>query len=418
MSAVLFSLLVGFVTAVLLLQKSNYESLLKMIEDRANIIIEHYDQYNPSDLSLYLSIAAKSAEVGLKLTSTDMKTPQYFNATENEFSCNCEEAITVPWIIDGKTYGLEVLLKETSASGIKEILIVLAVVLLVGGLIMLLSVRYLIKPVKAVTSAAKQIAKGDFDVRLSQHRKDELGALSSAINEMAIELGQLDRERQDFVANVSHEFQSPLTLIKGYSSMILEGELNEAEQKQALNTMINETDRLSKLSDNLLRLAYLESERYAPSLSSFNLAEQIRHTVLAFEPMWSSKGIEVSMDAKRTIIQADQELLDQVWVNLMSNAIKFTPIGGKVHIELKAVIGHAEDVSVAFWDNGAPIPPEDIERIFQRFQKGDRSRDRKVGGNGLGLFLAKTIMDIHGGDISVVHDGDGKAFVVRLPSNT
>ncbi|MBH5317502.1 HAMP domain-containing histidine kinase [Paenibacillus sp. GSMTC-2017] len=417
MSAVLISVIVGFVSAVSFFLKSNNQHTVEIIENKANIIIEHYDTSKPSDLSVYLSLASKISEVGLKLTSADQNAPQYYNANEDDFACNCGYTVSIPWIIDGNTHTLEVLMKETNLSGIREIFTVLAVVLLVGGLIMLLSVRYLIKPVKEVTNAAKQIAKGDFNVRLSQHRSDELGSLSTAINEMAAELGQLDRERQDFVANVSHEFQSPLTLIKGYSSMILEGELNEHEKKQALHTMINETDRLSRLSDNLLRLAYLESDRYALSLSSFDLAEQIRKTTLAFEPMWASKQLDVSMDAERTLIKADQELLAQVWVNLMSNAIKFAPVGGNIYIKLEAGIDATGPVSVSFFDNGTPIPEKDIERIFQRFQKGDRSRDRKVGGNGLGLFLAKTIMNIHGGSITVVHERDGKSFVVGLPRN-
>lgn len=223
----------------------------------------------------------------------------------------------------------------------------------------------------------------------------------------------MDRERQEFVANVSHEFQSPLTLMKGFSAILLEGSLQDSERSRALQIIIQESERLSRLSDNLLRLAALESERYAINPAYFDLAEQIRRTVLTFEPLWSDKQLEVEMIGARTMVYADEELLNQVWVNLMSNAIKFAPADGRIIIELLADKDQAE---IRFYDNGPAVPPEDRERIFKRFFKADRARDRNIEGNGLGLSIVKKIVDFHQGIIYIdSENGNSKAFVVKIP---
>ncbi|CAM4470193.1 sensor histidine kinase [Paenibacillus tarimensis] len=417
-AAVLISVGIGFASAVVLFWNSGYEEEANSLKRSAAVIVQLYEQTRPQNIASFLESAAQLASVRVSLQLTGREdSEQRFNWRENEslgLLCDCEVAYSTIWSINGNDYELKVLPDQEEISGFSEIAFILAIVLLVGGGLMLAAGRHLVKPVKAVTTAAGEIAGGNFGIRLPTDRQDEMGALSASINHMASELGQLDQERQAFVANVSHEFQSPLTSIKGFTQMLLEGALDASEQQRALQIIGQESDRLSKLSDNLLRLAALDSDKLALSPVPFDVAEQIRRTVLAFEPVWSQKGLNVEMSASKAIIQADKELLSQVWSNLMSNAIKFTPPGGAIRIAVRI---QEDQLETRFYDSGARIAEKDKPRIFERFYKVDEARDRTREGSGLGLSIVQKIVGIHKGRIRIV-DGplqEGKTFIITLP---
>lgn len=414
LAAVLIGVIVAWAAAIFLFQDSTERYTKRELTRKGQQLIQLYSQTQPEDKQTFLESMAQLSSVRLKLSAPDLQEIQFFNWPVEDNFCDCDITVKMPWTLDGGTYQIELAQAASSeSSGLTEIGLILFIVILVGGLIILFFARRLVTPIQTVTAAAKQLATGDFDVRLPENQRDEMGTLSQAINHMAAELGQLDRERQEFVANVSHEFQSPLTLIKGFSAMLLEGSLKATERSRALQIIMQESERLSRLSDNLLRLAALESERYSINPAYFDLAEQIRRTVLTFEPLWSDKQLEVEMNGTRTMVYADEELLNQVWINLMSNAIKFAPAGGRIIIELLADKDQAE---IRFYDNGPPVPPEDRERIFKRFVKADRARDRNIDGNGLGLSIVKKIVDFHEGTIFIdSENGSGKAFVVKIP---
>ncbi|OMF24810.1 hypothetical protein BK133_22200 [Paenibacillus sp. FSL H8-0548] len=418
-SAVLIGVVVAWASALFVFQDSKNKYTESELREKGENIVKLYNQTNPEDKQLFLEKAAQLSSVRLKIVAPDSQEEQFINWSAEDSFCDCDLSIIVPWVLNGDVYHMELAQSSSvdayGSSVLTEIALILAIVLLVGGSIILLFARHLVSPIQKVTIAAKQLATGDFNVKLPEDRRDEMGSLSTAINQMAVELGQLDRERQEFVANVSHEFQSPLTLIKGFSTMLLEGTLNESERVRSIEIMMQESDRLSKLSEHLLRLATIDSEKYVSSKVYFDLAEQIRRTVLTFEPLWSARQLDVEMRASRTMVHADEELLNQVWINLMSNAIKFAPIGGKIAIDLYA---EEEQVKVGFFDNGISIASEDRERIFHRFFKADRARDRSIEGNGLGLSIVKKIVDIHEGSVQVQSDsGDGKTFIVIIPKS-
>ncbi|WP_337100246.1 sensor histidine kinase [Paenibacillus sp. YIM B09110] len=291
----------------------------------------------------------------------------------------------------------------------------LATLLIVGSILILVAARYLVKPLKLMTSAARRMAEGDFTVRLSARRGDELGELADGMNKMAVSLSQLETMRQDFVSNVSHEIQSPLTSIGGFAEALRSEELTESERNRYVSIIKQESTRLSRLSENLLKLASLDSQQHPYHPESYRLDRQLRDVVLASEPHWVAKRLTVELMMEETVITADEDLISQVWFNLLANSMKFTPEDGNISFQLTERDGMA---IIRISDTGIGIAEEDLERVFERFYKADVSRDRSQGGSGLGLSIAKKIIDIHGGTITVDQEADqtaGASFVIQLP---
>ena len=323
--------------------------------------------------------------------------------------------IGLPFQVEGHSYA--VFIKPDFAgmfrSIMRSIITLLLMVLLIGSLFILIATRYLVKPLEAMTRATKQLAKGNFDIELKVKQKDELGKLAESFNDMARELKQLEQMRQDFVSNVSHEIQSPLTSIKGFSTALKEWDLTEEERLRYLDIIETETGRLSRLSENLLNLASLESEQHPFEPKSFRLDEQIRRVVVAMEPQWVAKNIEIDLRLIPARLTADEDQLNQVWLNLLNNSIRYTPEGGKVVIKLEQ---KADSVIVSLSDTGIGISDEDQKHIFQRFYKADKARTRNKSGSGLGLAIVRKIVTIHQGEITVQSKpGEGATFVVTLP---
>lgn len=267
----------------------------------------------------------------------------------------------------------------------------------------------------SIIDAMRRIAKGDFKVKLDTNGKgrNEFDKIIQSINDMAGELGQLESMRQDFISNVSHEIQSPLTSIRGFAKALRNRDLSEEKREHYLDIIEGESRRLSQMSDNLLKLSYLESDKPSFETCRFRLDNQLRTVVLAGEPQWLAKGIQVDLDLQEIEIVAVEELLNQVWVNLLHNSIKFTPVDGEISLRLIAT-EHGAEVTIE--DTGIGIKEEDLVHIFERFYKADKSRNRTAGGSGLGLSIVKKIVDIHQGDISAESRvGQGTRFVISMP---
>jgi two-component system, OmpR family, phosphate regulon sensor histidine kinase PhoR len=266
------------------------------------------------------------------------------------------------------------------------------------------------------TDAMKRIAEGDFNVKLDRRQVKgggEFGILAASLNEMAQDLGRMEEMRQEFISNVSHEIQSPLTSIGGFARALRDEGLTPEERGHYLDIIETESARMSKLSDNLLKLASLESRRHPFEPRSYRLDKQLRNLVLACEPLWREKEIGMGVSLAETAIEADEDLLSQVWINLIHNAVKFTPEHGGVEIGLRLAGGEAE-VTIA--DSGIGISEEARERVFERFYKEDKSRTRTAGGSGLGLSIVKKIVELHKGTIRVESlPGAGATFIVKLP---
>ncbi|WP_232277591.1 HAMP domain-containing sensor histidine kinase [Paenibacillus sp. 481] len=323
--------------------------------------------------------------------------------------------IGMPFKFGGKKHAffIEMLLIEDPIQT-RFIITILLVSLAAGSLCILIAARFIVLPLNKMTEATKRMARGDFETELQTKRQDEIGILANSFNEMARELRQLEQMRQDFVSNVSHEIQSPLTSIYGFAKALKSGVIPESEQGRYLQIIMTESERMSRLSDNLLQLASLESDHHPFDPRPVNLDTQLRKILVALEPQWTSKQINVDLELEPVTINADEDQMNLVWTNIISNSIKFTPEAGVLRIKVSKSLKHAVIVSIS--DTGIGIPPEDLKRVFDRFYKADRSRRRHISGSGLGLAIVKKIVSLHKGIIYVESElGKGTTVTVRLP---
>jgi two-component system, OmpR family, phosphate regulon sensor histidine kinase PhoR len=265
-----------------------------------------------------------------------------------------------------------------------------------------------------IIQALEKIAKGDFSIRLdNDHEDGVLNGLVTSVNKMALELGQMENMRQEFISNVSHEIQSPLTSIRGFAQALENDQLSPEERHHYLSIIENESTRLSRITEDLLKLASLESDQVRFEPKPYRLDKQIRNLILACEPQWAGKRIDMDVSLEEVNIIADEDLLSQVWINLINNSIKFTPSGGSVHIGLRR---HDGQIEFRISDTGIGIAAEDQAHVFERFYKADRSRTRSSGGSGLGLSIARKTIEMHHGAIEVQSKlGAGTTFTVSLP---
>ncbi|MCJ8012063.1 HAMP domain-containing histidine kinase [Paenibacillus sp. KQZ6P-2] len=268
---------------------------------------------------------------------------------------------------------------------------------------------------QSVIDALKQISRGDFNVSLPVNRMedDHFTEVIQSINDMAADLNKLESMRQEFISDVSHEIQSPLTSISGFARVLKEKELSAEEREHYLDIIEQESVRLSHLSENMLRLASLDSEQHPFHPVPVRLDKHLQKLILACEPQWMEKDLDMTAEVDPVTIEADSDLLSQVWVNLLHNAIKFTPSGGSIQVRLAA--GDSQ-VTVMVEDSGIGISEEDQAHIFDRFYKADKSRTRSGGGSGLGLSIIQKIVQMHQGSVTVASRlGAGTTMTVRLP---
>lgn len=265
-----------------------------------------------------------------------------------------------------------------------------------------------------ILAAMERISKGDFSIRLeNENMEGVFSNLVDSVNKMALELGQMENMRQEFISNVSHEIQSPLTSIRGFAQALEDEKLTPQERRHYLSIIETESTRLSRLADDLLKLASLEADqvKFAPKI--YRLDQQIRSLILTCEPQWREKALEMDVALDELTITADEDLLSQVWLNLLHNGIKFTGQAGSIRVTLQTRGDHAE---FRIADSGVGISPEDRMHIFERFYKADKSRTRSQEGSGLGLSIVKKIVDMHGGQLDVQSEvGQGTTFIILLP---
>ncbi|OWA35823.1 two-component sensor histidine kinase [Saccharibacillus sp. O16] len=325
------------------------------------------------------------------------------------------ELIGIPFQIEGQPRAMFIEpVGSTSVSFAAKWLLNFALyALLSGSLVILVASFFLIRPIKQLTQATKHIAEGDFNVQLDIRQKGELGTLARSFVEMSRDLRRLEEMRRDFVSNVSHEVQSPLTSISGYALALKQRNLTQEQRDRYLDIIAAEAKRISRMSDSLLKLSQLESQPQLLRRSEFGLDEQIRRVVIALEPQWSAKQITFELELPEEHLTGDPDQLGQVWTNIIGNAIKFSPDGGEIAIRLTP---GEHDLQVSITDQGIGIAPEDRERVFERFFMADRSRSRKYEGSGLGLAIVRQIVSLHGGQVSVEGEpGAGTTFTVTLP---
>lgn len=272
-------------------------------------------------------------------------------------------------------------------------------------------------PTQSILSATNEIAKGNFNIRLNiehSHKKfTEYDQIMENINKMSEELGKTEILKADFVSNVSHEIKTPLTVIQNYIKLIKKSGVSKEDKDKYLDEILIATKRLTNLVTNILKLNKLENQTLDFKYEKFNLGEELRQTVLSFENAIENKELSMDLDINDIVVYSSKELLEIVWNNLLSNAIKFTNINGNIGIKVFEESGNA---IVQISDTGLGMDESVGKHIFDKFYQGDTSHAGE--GNGLGLALVKKVIDILGGEISVISEKNkGSTFTIKLRKN-
>jgi len=293
---------------------------------------------------------------------------------------------------------------------------VAAVVASTAGL--LLS-RALTRPIQQLTLAADEVARGDLERQVPVRSADEIGRLGQAFNRMIAQLRATERMRTDFVSNVSHELRTPLTAIKGLVETLRDGAVDDRKVRDRfLATVEDETDRLIRLVNDLLVLSKADSQALKLKREPLDVRDLIERSVHKLAPQLEEKGllVEVSASEEPRLVVADADRIEQVLVNLLDNAIKYSPQGGRITVAIDEGSPTQGMVGVAVRDQGLGIPAGDLPRVFERFYRVDRARSRDGGGSGLGLSIAKAIVEAHGGEITLrSEEGQGTTVRFTLP---
>ena len=272
------------------------------------------------------------------------------------------------------------------------------------------------KPIRNLENATRCYSKGDFSYKVPElHSHDELAGLITKFNAMATALEQLENSRRSFVANVSHEFKTPMTTIGGFINGILDATIPPEKQSYYLEIVSSEINRLSKMVTMMLNISKIETGNADLTIEQFDVSQKLVTTFLGFEQLVSKKKIDVDgfEELPQAMVRGDSAMIDQVVYNLVDNAVKFTNEGGKISVNA------ANDKKYAYFsvtNSGKGIPEKDINKVFERFYKVDQSRSTDVKSTGLGLFLVKSIVDLHGGTIAVESEPNNfTRFTIKLP---
>lgn len=272
-----------------------------------------------------------------------------------------------------------------------------------------------VKPLKQMSTAAKKFAIGDFSYRVKISGEDELADLGRAFNDMADSLDTLESSRRSFVSNVSHELRTPMTSIGGFIDGILDGTIPRDKQDYYLEIVSGEIRRLSRLVVAMLNMSKIESGSFEMKPANYDISDQIIHILLTFEQKIEEKHIEILglENLSQTYIVADTDMIYQVIYNIFDNAVKFTNEGGYIDVSM---LDSQNEIEVHIKNSGVGIQSSELSKVFERFYKVDKSRSLDAKGAGLGLYIVKMMVEMHGGKIWAKSDDDTSAeFIFRLP---
>jgi signal transduction histidine kinase len=293
----------------------------------------------------------------------------------------------------------------------------------VTTVISLIISKAILSPVQGMTKAAAAMADGDFSSKISVESHDEIGILATTFNDMASqienmieELTNAEKMRREFVANVSHELRTPLTSIRTYAETVLEDpDLPTDIKKEFLSVIINESDRMTMIVKDLLDLSRFDSEKTVLSIEEFSIEMSVRnvYAAIALEAKRRDQVLNLELEWKLPRIMGDRARIEQVLLNIMANALNYTPNGGTIDVSS----GSANDIVwVNISDTGEGIPEDDLPHVFDRFYRVEKARSRESGGTGLGLSIARDIITLHGGDINIASKlGEGTSVTITLP---
>lgn len=392
--------------------------LIKLIDDKnQDKILADYSE--TSEMSFTVTCEGQTKSYGhvnkkLILKDDELKTL----ATSKEKSLRSEGIISQyakAFKIDNQTYVITVQ-KDFSATKdifMKSYTSAAIIFMMTGSIVFLIVADIIVKPISRLTKVTDELAKGNYKVRVNYEGKDEISLLYASFNQMAVRLAKQETIRQQFISDVSHEFQTPLTAISGFATILKNENLTDEQRQKYADIILFNSNRLSHLSKNMLQLTLLDGEDTSLDKSEFPLIEQLNRVIEMEDNAALSKDIEIEFihPKKEFIIEADESRMEQVWINLLSNAIKYTNEHGVVTVEVRRT---PTELQVRFEDTGVGMSRDAISHIFERFYRQDKSRT--IEGNGLGLSIVKRIIDLHHYKIDVESQEDvGSVFTVYIP---
>lgn len=392
--------------------------LIKLINDKdQDKILADYSE--TSEMSFTVTCEGQTKSYGhvnkkLILKDDELKTL----ATSKDKSLRSEGIISQyakAFKIDNQTYVITVQ-KDFSATKdifMKSYTSAAIIFMMTGSIVFLIVADIIVKPISRLTRVTDELAKGNYMVRVNYEGKDEISSLYASFNQMAVRLAKQETIRQQFISDVSHEFQTPLTAISGFATILKNENLTDEQRKKYADIILFNSNRLSHLSKNMLQLTLLDGEDTALDKTEFPLIEQLNRVIEMEDNAALSKDIEIEFihPKKEFIIEADESRMEQVWINLLSNAIKYTNEHGVVTVEVRRT---PTELQVRFEDTGVGMSQDAISHIFERFYRQDKSRT--IEGNGLGLSIVKRIIDLHHYKIDVESQEDvGSVFTVYIP---
>ena len=295
------------------------------------------------------------------------------------------------------------------------VLSMLVPIVVLVTLVNFLFTRYIYRYLDKISDAMQKVADGDYTVRLDAEKDQPFRELYRNFNTMAEELGGVEMLKNDFINGYAHELRTPITSINGFAEMLLndDGTLSREEKRSYLEIIASESRRLADLAGNSLLMSRLDTQKIIPDKKPFSLDEQLRRCSILLSGQWTEKELDMTMDLDEAVYVGDYDLMQHLWINLLTNAVKYTPKGGSITVTLK---NEEKFIAVSVADTGKGIPPEDRERIFDKYYQTDKSHSKR--GLGLGLAICKRIVQLCNGTLEVESEvGVGSTFTVRLPKS-
>lgn len=448
-------LIIIFVTSVTLINNYYYNTVQQIVMQRASVTADYFAETSFSNLSNFSDsdylLAAQSFVEGFEdkdkmelqfinskghiiVSSSgfeppsDVSMPDYKSAcssgeagTWNGVNENNEHVLAITYLLEGsglkgcEAVRLVISLQPTDSTVFHIVICIIIVILIILMFISFSStyfIRSIVNPVKNITSLAGHIASGDFSIRLEKQHDDEIGDLMDSINAMASELALSEQAKNDFISSVSHELRTPLTAIKGWSETVLMcGATDEAMMKRGLGIIINETERLSSLVEQLLDFSRLQSGRMVMNFQTLDIVAEIDDVVFMFAEKAKKEGKRLTFyEPEEAIpVMGDRDKLKQVIIIIIDNAMKYSESGGEIYVYTSV---EDDKVTIGVRDHGCGIPADQLTKVTQRFYKANTDK----GGFGIGLAVADEIISKHNGEINIDSvEGDGTNVTVTLP---
>lgn len=451
LSIAVFSLLVFYSTYAT--KKALTDEKTDVLTNEAFLVVEQTiggyinGAYTIEEAQKNLDYYAKTLKVSVWMTDQDgriiafsnsdaeAKTPRNIYLLDHDFDINSASSftgdfygcfnkdvitVTIPITTNGAPNGMVLIhatmdqLDSVQSDIIRVIYVPFLIMIIISFILLGIISGKIMKPIKKINAVAEEYATGNFETKMDIHSEDEIGQLAATLEYMASELSKLDEYRKSFISNISHDFRSPLTSIKGYIEAIQDGTIPPEKQDKYLNIVVDETKRLTKLTSGLLELNNYDTYGLWLILKDFDIVSLIRKATSTFEGKCNEKGITIILNnhTEKSIVHGDKVKIQQVIYNLLDNAIKFTPKGKNIYL---TITEKNDKVFVSVKDEGCGIPEDSLNKIWVRFYKADASRGKDKQGTGLGLSITREIVKAHGENINVVStEGVGSEFTFSL----